>query len=434
MWTEEQIVPLALDPASARAGAELAVAARWTALVASETAISGVCQGGGTPYRVAVALHGPLILCSCPSRKRPCKHGLALLLLHVRDRAAFSDGAHPSWALEWLAPSTGRKAERGDKAVDTEAKAKRVADREAKVAAGVGELQRWLADLVIHGIADAPAREGAFWEGMAARLVDAQAPGLARRVRDLADVATSGVGWQERMLLRLGRLHLLVEAYPRQDALPADLRAEVRAQVGWTQSQEELMAQDGVRDQWQVLGTSFDDDGHLRTRRQWLAGVSSGRHALVLTFAVGNQPFMAAPPVGTRLDAELVFFPGASPMRALIKEILSAPTPVTTVKSLAGVAGLHALRAEMLASNPWRDVLPATLSSVIPVRDGERWLLRDAGGASLRLPNAFTRGWELLAISGGHPITIFGEARDDEILPLSILTEGRLVALTQELE
>ena len=48
-------------------------------------------SGGGTSFK-----------CSCPSRKFPCKHGLALLLLQAQDASRFTA---PQSALvrEWLA-------------------------------------------------------------------------------------------------------------------------------------------------------------------------------------------------------------------------------------------------------------------------------------------------------------------------------------------
>ena len=48
---------------------------------------------------------------------------------------------------------------------------------------------------------------------MASRLVDAQAPGLARRVRTIADRAVGGAQWQSDMLDALARLQLLIDAY-----------------------------------------------------------------------------------------------------------------------------------------------------------------------------------------------------------------------------
>lgn len=80
--TEEQIIQLAPDAASVKAGKGLAVPGKWVLLACSERAVWGHCQGSGkNPYQTAIDLNDIAFKCSCPSRKFPCKHGLGLLLL-----------------------------------------------------------------------------------------------------------------------------------------------------------------------------------------------------------------------------------------------------------------------------------------------------------------------------------------------------------------
>ncbi len=48
--------------------------------------------------------------CTCPSRKFPCKHALALLWLKAEAIVSFAETETPEWVSEWLArrrPSTG---------------------------------------------------------------------------------------------------------------------------------------------------------------------------------------------------------------------------------------------------------------------------------------------------------------------------------------
>ena len=85
---------------------------------------------------------------------------------------------------------------------------------------------------------------------MAARLVDAQAPGAARLVRNLADHA----GDPDRLLAELGLLRLLTSGYARLDELPDALAATVRLRVGLPVAAEEVLAGPPVRDRWQVSG------------------------------------------------------------------------------------------------------------------------------------------------------------------------------------
>src|SRR5262249_38911485 len=74
----------------------------------------------------------------------------------------------------------------------------------------------------------------AHWDDIAARMVDAQAPGLAERLRALASVPHSGAGWDGRLLEEYALLHLLAVAYRRQAELPPPLRDTVRSRVGFS--------------------------------------------------------------------------------------------------------------------------------------------------------------------------------------------------------
>jgi hypothetical protein len=440
--TADQIMALAPDPASAKAGQGLASPRKWASLGWSERAAWGECQGSARePYRTQVDLDEPAFRCSCPSRKFPCKHGLGLMLMLANQPAAFTQGAPPPWVAEWLvkrdqsAQQRTTKQERAAVPADSgahkqraAAQARTIAAREAKVAAGVEELGRWLRDLVRQGLASAQGRPHSFWDSVAARMVDAQAPGLARMVRDLAGIPDSGEGWQDRLLQRLARLSLLIEGYRRLDTLPVEEQADVRATVGWAVNQDELLAGAGLRDRWLVLGQHVEDEDHLRVLRTWLWGLNAGRPALSLAFAAPGQPLDRSLVAGTSLDAELVFFPGAYPLRALVKQRHGPPGALDRMPGDGIGAAAHAY-AGALARSPWIERFPLALSGVTPLRDGEHWLLRDAEGLALPLVRRFARGWRLLALSGGRPLALFGEWDGEALLPLGAWAEDRFVVL-----
>src|SRR4051812_50199106 len=101
--TVEEAIALAPDTSSRNAARSLAVASSWTVLGADEQALWGACRGSAqNPYAVAVDLAGPAFRCSCPSRKFPCKHGLALALMAGSDPSAIPAADEPADVAVWL--------------------------------------------------------------------------------------------------------------------------------------------------------------------------------------------------------------------------------------------------------------------------------------------------------------------------------------------
>ncbi|NJM09188.1 SWIM zinc finger family protein, partial [Candidatus Gracilibacteria bacterium] len=231
--TNEIINGLAPDAASLGAARGLATARNWVSLGRNDDALWGECKGSGKePYRTQIDLRGLGYRCSCPSRKFPCKHGLALMMLAVQSDAVLPSEP-PLWVSEWLA-SRSHAAERAESkkaappaanpATNVGEKATRSAiAREARVAAGLDDLDRWLHDSVRNGLAALQAEAPSVFDTFAARMVDAQAPGVARLLRLAGGIATSGAGWQERLFGRAGT------AASADTRLPATRGAAARA-------------------------------------------------------------------------------------------------------------------------------------------------------------------------------------------------------------
>ena len=309
-WTTEQIIALAPDASSAKNGQALVDTRKWVSLGENEQAVWGECQGSGKlPYQTQIDLRVTAFRCSCPSRKFPCKHGLGLFLLKLSQPTAFTENTPPDWVSEWLKARVQKQAKQSEPAghvVDPAGKAKRAQQRHSKVTAGMQDLELWLRDLVRQGLAAAAGQPYSFWDAVAARLVDAQAPGVARLVREMASIPHSGAGWQERLLENLGRVYLLIEGFKRLETLPAETQADIRTQIGWTKS-EELLAASSVRDRWLVLAQRVAEEDRLRVQRIWLWGSESEQAALILHFAHGNEALETSLVPGTSVDAELVF-------------------------------------------------------------------------------------------------------------------------------
>jgi len=440
-WTTQQILALAPDPASAKAGQGLTNPTKWASLGADEQALWGECQGSGkTPYQVQIELTEPAFRCSCPSHKFPCKHGIGLFLIYANNRDAVSVTPPPDWVSEWLGKREEKAKKREAASTETEKspeelakaekeQAKRAAQREQKVQQGLQDLRLWMHDLIRQGLASVQSRPYKFWNDAAGRMVDAQAPGVARMLREMGAIPASGVGWQERLLERLGLLTLLLEAYDNLDALPAEVQADVREAIGWNLKQESVLAGTGVADLWLIMGQRSYEEEQLRVHRTWLRGQRTGRDALILNFTRQGQVPENLLAAGTCFEATLAFFPSASPLRALLKERTSAPLPLTHFPTYPDFPAMLSAYADTIARNPWLDTFPASCSSVVPVRQGETGVVQDGEGYLLPLRREFDQFWKLLAISGGHPIALFGEWDGATLLPVSVWTDNRLILL-----
>lgn len=430
MLDEAAALALAPDEAGRKAARGLAVPSLWQDAGHEGDGAWGRVRGSRRePYRVAVATSPPPEWsCTCPSRKQPCKHVIALLLLTARGQVPAA--ARPLEVAEWLegrdervakAEARAARASRGEVA-DPVAQQRRRERREANVAAGITDLERWLDDLVRSGVAAAQARSWASWDEAAARLVDAQAPGLAGRVRALGRAAHSGPGWPDRLLAQLGRLHLVIEGWRHLTDLPPALASEVRTQIGFPTARADVLATPPVRDGWDVLASVVADDGVLATRRVWLRGRTVGGWALLLDTAPSGATFDVDTEIGTTFEADVHRYPGAAGQRSLVGERHGDAVPITELEG-ATVADVLAADALVLAASPWLHQSPACLSGAVPVLEGERWLLADEAGDALPLA---APAWDLLALSGGHPVTVVAEWDGDRLLPLSCFAEARL--------
>ena len=427
--TVEQVLALAPDASSATAGKQLANGRGWTGLGRSADALWGQCQGSAL-YQVQVALADLTVKCSCPSRKFPCKHGLGLLLMAAASPATLAQAEPPAWVGDWLARrATAATAPRRDKQATSpdEAAQRKRGDRRAKmVAEGLDGLDLWLDDLIRQGLAGIELRAATFWEAPAKRLVDAQAPGLAARVRKLAGIPNATPDWPQKLLAELGRLALLSHAYRRLDALDPLLQEDVRQAIGWNLGQDEVIGRgETVADDWFVAGQSVRQEERLRVQRTWLLGARQARWALVLQFAAAGAPFESVLVPGTRLQAALVYWPSAYPLRALVRERTGQPSPIRcSLPHAIPIAQFLDQAAQALARQPWLDLLPCALRQAVPLRDGEgHWWLRDQTGGALPMTN--DEHWLLLAFSGGHPLDVVGEWDGAVVRPLATLVDGQ---------
>lgn len=343
--TRGAIEAMAPDQSALTAASALLKPAKWPLRARSGGLIWGECQGSGAnPYRVVADTDDPGSKCTCPSRKFPCKHALALMWMFVEDGAAFKAADVPDWVNDWMgrrrksnAPaqssegkslSAARKAA-AEPAPDPEADGRRKAASEKRaqdtyrsVRAATEDLDVWVADQLRTGLMGFLGDLGGRCRRIAARLVDAKAGALASRVDEMPSRLLS-LSAEERVdaaISELGKLVLLTRAWR---AAPND--PDLHREVVTSETRDDVLANPAtprVVSVWEVLGERIATrrDG-LVSQATWLMNMQPGpqRFAMLLDFFPASAGRRASAFVaGERFAAELAFYPGSAPLRAVI--------------------------------------------------------------------------------------------------------------------
>lgn len=407
--SEEQVLALAPDESSKKSGKELSGPGKWVSKGVNELALWGECQGSGSkPYQTQVDLVNIAFKCSCPSRKFPCKHGVGLLLLYVRTKNDFTSHDMPAWVSDWISKRSEKQekqAEKKEKPVDEAAQAKRRQAREQKVSDGIDELLQWIKDIIRNGIISIPEKGSAWFENMSRRMVDAQAPGLAGMIRNLSEINFYRDGWQTEFIDQLLRVYMIATGFKNNDTLPPLLQQDLRTWIGFTQNQEELKEQTGVTDTWLVLGKQVTEEENLTIERNWLYGVNSNQYALVLQFLVRGQGAQLALTPGLFVQAELVFYPSVSPLRAIIKKQINTEK-VQQYKGFTNWQQVVEAETTHAGALPFYSERPFIVEQVRPVFYNQQWWLQDSNNAMMTIKGGFKNIWKLLSLSGGEALNM----------------------------
>ncbi len=455
-WSVEQVEAIAPTPAAITAARPLVSLTRWGSLGADDRVVWGVCRGSGAePYDTMVDHVGVGFSCTCPSRRRPCKHALALLLLWATGQVP--DAAAPPPVESWISSRVARsEVAAGTEVSETSTASDDVTvgssdepnssgdsstggegsdppepprdgdrgrnERVERMFAGLVELDRWLDDRMRTGLADPALARYSTWDQLAARLVDAQAGSLANRIRRLAGLVGASPDWHGDVLAELGLLHLLSQAARHLGSLPNPTADTVATAVGWQVRQADVLGGVPDTDDWIVAGRSDTREDRIEVRRHWLRGATSGRWALVLSFAAYRQSLDTSLVVGTSLSADLHRYPGPA-LRALVGLRHGEPAGPASPPAV-GVAAACDEIGSMLVVEPWLDRLPVTVSAAV-AQAGPAWVLTDDSGSLpvLAGPSMAT----LLAVSGGAPIDVTVEWTPHGVIPLTIHLPDRSI-------
>lgn len=428
MISLQKIEALAPDQASLTAARKLLDSKKWplSEIATDGSFIWGECQGSGSaPYRACVALADLGYKCTCPSRKFPCKHSLALMWRYQQNLSEFTANSVPQWVLDWSSKRRGGKPAASPSSekdiafalIDTasekpvkdaaraeKARERNMQQREASIQAGLDDFIRWLEDVFERGLLAFMQSCSTSCRQAAKRLVDAKAAGIASQLDELAGNAMQIPEAERPRYLhqQLSALYLLACAYQKQPQLPKALRHDVRRLIGWTISREQLLempAAERVTGLWQVLAVReyLQNDG-LRRVETWLGLNGSNRFAVLIDYHHASAGTVAPPFAGGEgLDGTVVYFPSATPLRGILVDYQRADQSATGARGM-NLADALAERLTRRQQNPWLPHWPLAVCKpqILADDNGRFWLSENGLSVPIKHPNSAA----LLALIG----------------------------------
>jgi len=301
------------------------------------------------------------------------------------------------------------------------------AERLKLMSSGAEDLEQWIFDLIRQGLAVLDG-ETTLWSDIAARMVDAKMGGLAHKLRYLEQLSTDD--WPEKVLEEFGRLYLLTQGFKNFEKMPESLQTQLQLVGGLTVRKKDLLVENGTLDVWLVLGNwrgvNVDQAAY---RKIWMQGKDTQEMALLVEYDYTGAGFEGEFKVGEPVKAEVVYYPGAYPLRVVIKHRYPPEKQAAQIVTYENLEAMQSAYAEALSQNPWLSAFPCTLVEVTPICYESRFYLVDKSKHKVELETKEQAGWSLLSMSGGKPVIVFGEWKGDCLFPLSVFAEGQFADL-----
>jgi hypothetical protein len=431
-WDLEKVRRLAPDLLTFERSEKLVKPSRWKELGQKGSLIWGQCRSGGlTWYKAGLELDKERSFSNSPSSVLPDKYVLALATYFLKFPTRFPEREEPpAWVGEGFRRQHQKREEpstqRANKKVQARERARQ--KRLLLMYEGLSDLERWLDDVAREGLGAWQQRDDTAWEAIATRMTDQKLNGPARRIRRMASLR-SQPDWLDLLTCELADLYLFAQAFQQLDEYEEAFQAELLNQAGINTRKSDLLDETGLSDYWLVLSRQEGEDEKLRYRRVWLWGEEAQRPALLLDFAWGDQPYEHDWRVGAAVEAELVYYPGVLPHRAIVKNFSCQQRPFARLKGQQKIADFLRDTAQQWARNPWMVTAPSLLADVVPVLDEQAHLyIKDSEDQLLPLA-ADPASWKLLAAYRAEPMLVFGEWNGQHLQPFMTLANRRIVRL-----
>ena len=311
---------------------------------------------------------------------------------------------------------------------------KQIDNRIARMQAGSQELKLWLEDLLRQGVATFEQLPDDFWHQFSKRMVDQQLSGVGRQVLAIKQIVQDGEN-VEQVLATITNLYLLARGFENWSSLQPAIQCDILLIAGVNPKKEVILQQNGISDLWIVASMENGLKDQLQFRKVWLLGSNSNRKVQILDFVFGHAAFETSFEVGMVFQGEIVYYPGNLPYRGLIKKQSNPDQPFhfkAGTKTFADMANRFSLS---LSKNPWINAIPCLLEKVVPIYDGQSGHLLDQDRKQIRLEMPDHHHlWRLLALSGHHPINLFGEWNGRSFCGLTVVQPNQIIPLALNYE
>ena len=435
--TQEYILSISPDAPSTKNANKIFSKTKWEVKKSDRAVWSEIYGSGKKPYLTQIDVGDIAFKCSCPSRKFPCKHGLALgLYLAQNGSENLLEEDEPLWVKEWI----DKRATKAEKKASTPVKVKskesieKLENRrwnQAKI--DIEFLELWLQDTIKLGILDLPNREYEYWEDLKKRMVDLKISGFNAFFSQFQTMAYEK-DWEQKVLVLLTQIHQLVASVKNHESLDETLKKELAMLLGWSVNKKELLANEKsemVDDVWMVTKVLVEEQDRLTIRKVYLYGTTSNRWAFILEFAHGNSYFEEHYLEGSLMQAKLVFYEGLFNQRAFLK--IKGAKEVSDFKALSPFSNLqeaHNSFKEALISFPWIFDYPLFVSGCNVVHKDKKFYIVDRTDSLMELKSMNLDGYyNFLIQSKGEFVDMFFLQSQEQTKLLGFFNHNEVISL-----
>ena len=435
--TEEQVNQIAPDSPSIKAANKVFNKTNWDVKKSEQAVWASIKGSGKKPYLAQIDIVDLAFKCSCPSRKFPCKHGLAIgYYIASNGLDSINKAEEPVWVTEWITKrrnkKTTSKSAKPKKIASPEQKKKKSTQKWEKAVKSIEFLEFWLNDAVKLGIIELSTKNHSYWENLKRRMVDAQLPGINTFFNILQSLDNQD-GWEETVLDILSQMHLLVTSIKNHKNLSPDVKQELELLLGWNINKNELLEDKNthiVDDVWLVLNIEQSVTDNLESRKIYLYGVQTNQWAYILEFAFGNSFFKDSYILGGKFQAKLAIYPGVLKNRAILKLKGGNSDLPYDLKPFKNLEIAHDHFIENKIRFPWIFEQFIFLKDANIVKyDHQYFLVDDTNNMLKIIAITFIKYLSFLAESKGNKVDIFAVRTNNGIKILAFMANQKLVSL-----